>query len=253
MSDLEVTVDGQVLVVAIARPAQRNAVNKAVAEGIAEAMDRLDGDDGLRAAVLTGAGGYFSAGMDLKAFATGERPHVPGRGFGGLVERPPRKPLIAAVEGFAIGGGMELALACDLIVAARGARFGLPEVRRGLVPAAGGLLRLPALVPRGAALELVLTGEPMTSERAYELGLVTRLSEPGEALGDALVLAAAITQNAPLATAAAKAIVQQAPGWPADEAWSRQRAIADPVIASEDAREGAQAFRDKRAPQWRGC
>jgi enoyl-CoA hydratase len=216
-------------------------------------MDRLDREDRLRVAVLTGVGGYFSAGMDLKAFATGERPHVPGRGFGGLVERPPRKPLIAAVEGFAIGGGMELALSCDVIVAARGALFGLPEVKRGLVPAAGGLLRLPTRVPRGAALELVLTGEPMASERAYELGLVTRLSEPGEALDDALVLAAVIAQNAPLATAATKAILEQAPGWAADEAWLRQRTIADPVIASEDAQEGACAFREKRTPQWRGC
>jgi len=248
--DLETAVDGAVLVITIARPAQRNAVNRAVAGGIAEAVDRLDGDDDLRAGVLTGAGGYFSAGMDLKAFATGERPHVPGRGFGGLVERPPRKPLVAAVEGFALAGGMELALACDLIVAARGARFGLPEVTRGLVPAAGGLLRLPARVPRGAALELVLTGAPMSSERAYELGLVTRLAEPGAALEEALALAAAIAANAPLATVAAKSILDQAQGWPADEAWPRQRAIADPVIGSEDAREGALAFAQKRPPRW---
>ncbi len=239
MPDLQTAVHGAVLVITIARPGQRNAVNRAVADGIAAAVDRLDGDDDLRAGVLTGAGGYFCAGMDLKAFATGERPHVPGRGFGGLVERPPRKPLVAAVEGFALAGGMELALACDLIVAALGARFGLPEVTRGLVPAAGGLLRLPARLPRGAALELVLTGEPMCSERAFELGLVTRLAQPGAALDEALALAAAIAANAPLATVAAKAILDQAPGWPADEAWARQRAIADPVIDSDDAKEGA--------------
>jgi enoyl-CoA hydratase len=252
MPDLDTAVHGAVLVITIARPGQRNAVNRAVADGIAAAVDRLDGDDDLRAGVLTGAGGYFCAGMDLKAFAGGERPHVPGRGFGGLVERPPRKPLVAAVEGFALAGGMELALACDLIVAARGARFGLPEVRRGLVPAAGGLLRLPARVPRGAALELVLTGEPVSSERAYELGLVTRLAEPGAALDDALALAAAIAANAPLATVAAKAILDRAPSWPADEAWARQRAIADPVIGSDDAREGARAFAQKRPAQWHG-
>jgi len=252
MPDLETAVHGAVLVITIARPGQRNAVNRAVADGIAAAVDHLDGDDDLRAGVLTGAGGYFCAGMDLKAFATGERPHVPGRGFAGLVERPPRKPLVAAVEGFALAGGMELALACDLVVAARGARFGLPEVTRGLVPAAGGLLRLPARVPRGAALELVLTGAPVSSERAYELGLVTRLTEPGTALDEALALAATIAANAPLATVAAKAILDQAPGWPADEAWARQRAIADPVIGSDDAGEGARAFAQKRPARWQG-
>jgi enoyl-CoA hydratase len=252
MPDLETAVHGAVLVITIARPGQRNAVNRAVADGIAAAVDRLDGDDDLRAGVLTGAGGYFCAGMDLKAFATGERPHVPGRGFAGLVERPPRKPLVAAVEGFALAGGMELALACDLVVAARGARFGLPEVTRGLVPAAGGLLRLPARVPRGAALELVLTGAPVSSERAYELGLVTRLAEPGAALDEALALAAAIAANAPLATVAAKAILDQAAGWPAEEAWDRQRAIADPVIGSDDAKEGALAFAQKRPARWQG-
>jgi enoyl-CoA hydratase len=250
MPELETAVHGRVLVITIARPGQRNAVNRAVADGIAAAVDRLDADGDLRSGVLTGAGGYFSAGMDLKAFAAGERPHVPGRGFGGLVEHPPRKPLVAAVEGFALAGGMELALACDLVVAARGARFGLPEVRRGLVPAAGGLLRLPALVPRGAAAELVLTGEPVSSERAYELGLVTRLAAPGAALEEALGLAAAIAENAPLATVAAKAILDQAPGWPADEAWARQRAIADPVIGSHDAGEGARAFAQKRPARW---
>jgi len=252
MPDLETAVHGAVLVITIARPGQRNAVNRAVADGIAAAVDRLDGDDDLRAGVLTGAGGYFCAGMDLKAFATGERPHVPGRGFAGLVERPPRKPLVAAVEGFALAGGMELALACDLVVAARGASFGLPEVTRGLVPAAGGLLRLPARIPRGAALELVLTGEPVSSERAHQLGLVTRLTQPGAARDEALALAAAIAANAPLATVAAKAILDQAPGWPADEAWARQRAIADPVLGSDDAKEGARAFAQKRPARWHG-
>lgn len=252
MSDVLTTVEDGVLVITIDRPAQRNAVNRGVAEAIAAAMDRLDGDPAISAAVLTGAGGFFCAGMDLKAFAGGERPHVPGRGFGGLVESPPRKPLIAAVEGYALAGGMELALAADIIVASREARFGLPEVKRGLVPAAGGLLRLPALIPRGAALELVLTGEFLEAPRAYELGLVTRLTEPGAALDAAVAIATAIAANAPLATAAAKAIMQQAPSWPADEAWARQRAIADPVIGSDDAKEGARAFAEKRAPEWQG-
>ena len=252
MPELVTSLVGEVLVVTITRPEKRNAVNRDVAQGIADAMELLDDDGDVRAAVLTGAGGHFSAGMDLRAFATGERPHVEGRGFGGLVERPPRKPLIAAVEGYALAGGLELALACDLIVAARDARFGLPEVRRGLVPAAGGLLRLPALIPRGAALELVLTGEPISGERAFELGLVTRMTEPGGALGAAIELATAIAAGAPLATAAAKRIMLESPGWPPAEAWARQREIADPVIGSQDAREGARAFAEKRAPSWQG-
>ncbi len=245
-------VDGGVLVVTIARPRQRNAVDRAVAEGIAQAMERLDEDDALRVGVLTGAGGCFSAGMDLKAFATGERPHVAGRGFGGLVERPPRKPLVAAVEGFALAGGMELALACDIVVAARDARFGVPEVQRGLVPAAGALLRLPAMIGRSAALELVLTGEPIDAERASDLGLVARVAEPGQALPTALALARRIAANAPLATLAAKRVVDEAPTWSGPDRWALQRRVVEPVLASRDAREGARAFAERRAPIWSG-
>ena len=253
MSELQTRVAGGVLVITIARPQRRNAVDRAVAQGIAAAVDRLDADPALSAGILTGEGGHFCAGMDLKAFAaSGERPHVEGRGFAGLVERPPVKPLIAAVEGYALAGGMELALACDVIVAARDASFGLPEVRRGLVPAAGGLLRLAALIPRGAATEMALTGDPMPAARAFELGLVTRLTEPGCALDAALELATGIAAGAPLATLAATRILRESPGWPADEAWARQRAIADPVIGSQDAAEGARAFADKRAPRWQG-
>src|ERR687888_854836 len=175
MSEVHTEADGEVLVVKIDRPEARNAVNLAVAEGIAAALERLDGDDALRVGILTGAGGTFCAGMDLKAFVAGERPYVAGRGFAGIVQGPPRKPLIAAVEGWAVAGGFEIALACDLIVAARDARFGIPEVKRGLVAAGGALLRL----PRRVALELGLTGEPIGAERAYELGLVCRVVEPG--------------------------------------------------------------------------
>ena len=251
--ELRTTEADGVLVITIDRPQRRNAIDRAVAEAIAAAADRLDDEPGLRAGILTGAGGHFCAGMDLKAFAdTGERPHVAGRGFGGLVERPPSKPLIAAVEGFALAGGMELALACDVIVAARDARFGLPEVRRGLVPAAGGLLRLPALIPRGAAFELALAGEPLPAQRAFELGLVTRLTDPGRALEQALELAAAIAAGAPLATLAATRILRESPAWPPADAWKRQAAIADPVIRSRDAAEGARAFADKRSPCWQG-
>jgi enoyl-CoA hydratase len=240
-----------VLVITIDRPQARNAIDRAVAEGIAAALDRLDGDDALALGVITGAGGYFSAGMDLKAFAAGQPSHAGGRGFAGIVERPPATPLIAAVEGFAVAGGFEIALACDLIVAARGARLGIPEVKRSLVASGGALLRLPRRIPYHVAMELALTGDPISAERGHELGLVNRLAEPGGALAAALELAAAITPNGPLALAATKRILVEAPGWPEDAAWERQRAIAGPVFASDDAREGAVAFAEKRPPVWR--
>ena len=243
--------DGEVLLVTIDRPEARNAVNLAVAEGIAAALDRLDGEDGLRAGVLTGDGGTFCAGMDLKAFVAGERSYVEGRGFAGIVQGPPRKPLIAAVEGWALAGGFEVALACDLIVAARDARFGLPEVKRSLVAAAGGLIRLPRRIPYHLAMELILTGDPIGAERAAGIGIVNRLAEPGEALAAAHELALAIARNGPLALAASKRIVASAQDWTESEAWERQREIAEPVFASEDAREGATAFAEKREPVWR--
>lgn len=244
--------DGGVLLVTIDRPQARNAVNTGVAEGIAAAMEELDGDAGLAVGVLTGAGGYFCAGMDLKAFAAGERPWVEGRGFAGIVERPPVKPLIAAVEGFALAGGLELALSCDLIVSARGARFGIPEVKRGLAAAGGGLLRLPARIPRAIAMELALTGDPIDAERAAAIGLVNVLAEPGSAVEEALLLAARVAPNAPLAVAASKRVVDESPGWAADELWTRQAEILDPVQGSRDALEGATAFAEKREPKWEG-
>jgi enoyl-CoA hydratase len=248
MSAVRVEADGDVLVVTIDRPEARNAVNLAVAEGIAAALDRLDGDDALRVGVLTGAGGTFCAGMDLKAFVAGERPHVEGRGFAGIVQRPPRKPLIAAVEGWALAGGFEVALSCDLIVAARDARLGVPEVKRGLVAAGGALIRLPRRISYHVAMELALTGDPIGAERAYELGIVSRLAAPGAALADARALAAVIAANGPLAVDATKRVVV------ADEsgAWERQAEIVGPVFASEDAREGSVAFAEKRPPVWRG-
>jgi enoyl-CoA hydratase len=245
---VRVEADGDVLVVTIDRPEARNAVNLAVAEGIAAALDRLDGDDALRVGVLTGGGGTFCAGMDLKAFVAGERPHVEGRGFAGIVQRPPRKPLIAAVEGWALAGGFEVALSCDLIVAARDARLGVPEVKRGLVAAGGALIRLPRRISYHVAMELALTGDPIGAERAYELGIVSRLAAPGAALADARALAAVIAANGPLAVDATKRVVV------ADEsgAWERQAEIVGPVFASEDAREGSVAFAEKRPPVWRG-
>jgi enoyl-CoA hydratase len=190
--------------------------------------------------------------MDLKAFVAGESPYYGDRGFAGIVQRPPRKPLIAAVEGFAVAGGCEIALACDLIVAARGARFGVPEVKRSLVAAGGALLRLPRRLPSGVAMELALTGDPIDAERAHELGLVNLLADPGEALESALELAGRIAANGPLALMATKQILTEAPTWPEEEFWSRQGEISGPVFASEDAREGAVAFAEKRDPVWKG-
>jgi enoyl-CoA hydratase len=241
-----------VLVITLNRPEARNAVNLALAEGIAAGLDELDADDGLSVGVITGAGGYFSAGMDLKAFVTGERPWVGDRGFAGIVQRASRKPLIAAVEGFAVAGGFEVALACDLIVAAQGAKFGIPEVRRSLVAAGGALLRLPLRMPYGTAMELALTGDTITAERAAELGVVNRLTDVGGALDGALELAAAISKNAPLALIASKEVLQKQRDWDADEFWAKQGEITGPVFTSEDAQEGAKAFAEKRDPVWKG-
>jgi enoyl-CoA hydratase len=219
---------------------------------VAAALDELDGDDGLSVGVLTGAGGFFCAGMDLGAFVKGESPHVGDRGFAGITRRSARKPLIAAIEGFAVAGGMEIALACDLIVAARGARMGIPEAKRSLVAAGGALLRLPRRMPYHVVMELALTGDPLPAERFHELGLVNRLVEPGGAVHEALALAAALAKNGPLALAASKRILQEQFDWTSDSMWERQGEIAGPVMTSEDAREGASAFKEKRAPVWRG-
>ena len=243
---------GRVLLITLNRPDARNSVDAELAQGIAAALDELDGDAELQAGVLTGAGKGFCAGMDLKAFVRGESPYVEGRGFAGIVQRAADKPLIAAIEGFAVAGGLEVALSCDLIVAGRNAKLGIPEVKRSLVAAAGALLRLPQRIPYHVAMELALTGDPISAERAYELGLVNRVADDGGAVDAALELAEAIASNAPLALAASKRIVQEAPGWPPDEAWERQGAISGPVFVSEDAREGATAFAEKREPVWQG-
>jgi enoyl-CoA hydratase len=243
---------GRILIITLNRPDQRNAVNAAVAQGVAAALDELDGDAALSLGVLTGAGKGFCSGMDLKAFRAGERPHVPGRGFAGIVERATAKPLLAAIEGFAVAGGLEVALACDLIVAAKGARLGIPEVKRSLVAAGGALLRLPRRMPGNVAMELALTGDPIDAERAYDLGLVNRLTEPGQALGTALELAETIAANGPLALAATKRVMTESADWPDSEFFDRQREIIEPVFGSEDAREGATAFAERRDPVWKG-
>ena len=243
---------GRILIITLNRPDQRNAVNAAVAQGVAAALDDLDGDAELSLGVLTGAGKGFCSGMDLKAFRAGERPHVPGRGFAGIVERAADKPLIAAIEGFAVAGGLEVALACDLIVAAKGARLGIPEVKRSLVAAGGALLRLPRTMPRNVAMELALTGDLIEAERAHELGLVNRLADPGQALDTALQLAETIAANGPLALAATKRIMVESADWPDAEYFDLQREIIEPVFNSEDAREGATAFAERRDPVWKG-
>ncbi|MFC7447218.1 crotonase/enoyl-CoA hydratase family protein [Rhodococcus daqingensis] len=241
---------GRVLVVTLNRPQARNAVDGAVAAAIAAAMELLDSDPELSVGVLTGAGGYFCAGMDLKAFLRGESPRVAGRGFAGLVEAPPAKPLIAAVDGPALAGGFEIVLAADLVVAAPTATFGLPEVRRGLVAAAGGLTRLPTRLPRAVALEMILTGGSMTAQQLHPHGLVNRLAPEGEVLAAALELAAEIAANGPLAVRASKKVVDESPGWAPDETFERTRKIVMPVFDSNDAREGAAAFTERRTPVW---
>ena len=253
MSDAILTEDRDgILVITINRPDARNSVNGDVANGMAAALDRLDLESDLRVGIVTGAGGYFSAGMDLKAFMQGQSPYAGDRGFAGITIRSSRKPLIAAVEGFALAGGFEIALSCDLIVASREARFGIPEVRRSLVAAGGALLRLPKRIPYHLAMELALTGEPISAERAAEIGVVNRLAEPGAALDTALELANQIMKNAPLALSASKEILQKAMEWTEEEGWAKQGEISGPVFTSEDAREGATAFAEKREPVWRG-
>lgn len=242
----------RVLLVTLNRPDQRNAVNAALAAGVAAALDELDADPDLTLGVLTGAGPGFCAGMDLKAFVAGESPYVEGRGFAGITQRASDKPLIAAIEGFAVAGGLEVALSCDLIVAARGAKLGIPEVKRSLAAAAGALIRLPKRIPYHLAMELALTGDPIPAERAAEVGLVNRLADPGGAVEEALALAERITPNGPLAIAASKKVLASTLDWTEAEAWEKQGAIVGPVMVSRDAQEGAKAFAEKREPVWEG-
>jgi enoyl-CoA hydratase len=253
MSDhVRTMVTDGIIIITLNRPEVRNAIDFATATAIAKSIDILDNDPTIAAGILTGAGGTFCAGMDLKAFLLGERPIVAGRGFAGIVERPPTKPIIAAVEGHAIAGGFEIALACDIIVAAENAQFGLPEVQRGLVAAGGGLLRLPSRVPYHLAMEWVLTGEPISAAAARSAGLVNRIADPGGALAAAHHVARKIAGNAPLAVVASKSIINQSREWAPREAFERQRQISSPVQASHDAREGAAAFKERRKPKWEG-
>jgi enoyl-CoA hydratase/carnithine racemase len=243
---------GNVLLITLNRPQVRNAVNAALAEGVAGALEELDAEESLSVGVLTGAGGFFCAGMDLGAFVKGESPWFGDRGFAGIAQRASRKPLIAAIEGFAVAGGMEIALACDLIVAAKGAKLGIPEATRSLVAAGGALLRLPRRMPYHMVMELALTGDTLPAERFHDFGVVNRLAEPGAAVEEAMELAARLAKNGPLALVASKRILQEQFDWSSAEMWEKQGAISGPVFASEDAKEGANAFKEKRDPVWRG-
>jgi enoyl-CoA hydratase len=251
-NEVLVDVADGIMTVTLNRPEAKNAANKALADGVAAAMDELDSNDEIRVAVITGAGGTFCSGMDLKAFVTGELPIVEGRGFAGLTECSPSKPLIAAIEGYALAGGMELAISCDLIVTADNAKFGIPEVKRGLAAAAGGLMKLPRQIPSRLAMELALTGDFITAQRAFEIGLVNEVVPAGTALDAAKTLAARIVANGPLAVAASKQVVLQSGDWSDEERWKKQQEIVSPVFMSADAIEGSTAFAEKRAPNWTG-
>ena len=253
MSDVVVTeVNEGVMTITLNRPEAKNAVNLAMAEGIAAAIDELDSNHDIRVAILTGSNNTFCSGMDLKAFVSGEVPFIPGRGFGGLTEAPPAKPLIAAIEGYALAGGCELAMVCDLVVAAETARFGIPEVKRGLAAAAGGLMRFPRQLPYRVAMELALTGDFMAADRARDLGFINQTVPEGQALEAAHALAAKIAGNGPLAVKLSKQVVREQQDWATGEMFAKQQEILQPVFSSEDAIEGATAFAEKRAPNWKG-
>ncbi|MCQ4323120.1 crotonase/enoyl-CoA hydratase family protein [Stutzerimonas stutzeri] len=251
MSVIELNVKDGVAVITLNRPEAKNAVNQALAETMANILDEIESRDDVRVVVLTGAGGSFCAGMDLKAFVAGEKVVTDDKGFAGFVRANVSKPVIAAVEGYALAGGCELALSCDLIVAASNAKFGLPEVKRGLVAGAGGLLRLPRQLPYRVAMELALTGDMADAQRMYDLGLINRLVNQGEAMAGALELARTIADNAPLSLQVTKTVIAQQQDWSLDEMFDRQAELIGPVMMSEDAIEGSRAFAEKRAPVWK--
>jgi enoyl-CoA hydratase len=244
-------VRGAVLVITLNRPHVRNAFDRRQSEQLGAAIEMLERDEALRVAVLTGAGNTFSAGTDLKAYAAGERMYVEPHGTYGVLDDPPHKPLIAAVEGYAVGGGCELALACDLVVAAETATFGLPEVRWGRLAGAGGVVRLPRQIPYHHAMELVLTGAMIDAERADRLGLVNRLVPEGQALEIAIGLAEEIARNPPLAVRAAKEAVRESAEQSFERAWARQLELLETVMSSDESREGMSAFAEHRMPAWR--
>jgi enoyl-CoA hydratase len=241
-----------VLILTLNRPRAKNAFNDALSRALSDALDRFEQDPELRIGILTGAGGSFSAGMDLKALLAGEQSSTKERGGFGIMKRPPDKPLIAAIEGHAVAGGLELALCCDLIVAAQDSKLGLPEVKRGLVAVGGALFRLPKRIPYHIVMELALTGDSHPAERFRELGLVNRVVPSGQALEAAVAWANMIAQNAPLSLAATKQILVKSWEWTEEAAWPEHRKLANKALRSKDATEGSRAFAEKRPPVWRG-
>jgi enoyl-CoA hydratase len=239
---------GRVLLITLNRPEAMNAINGALSAGLWAAIERLNDDPGLTAGVLTGAGRGFCSGMDLKAFSRGED-IGPMMTF---IQNGSTKPLIGAIEGFALAGGLELALTCDLLVASAGAKLGIPEVKVGLFAAGGGLLRLPSRVGYGKAMEMAITGDPITAEEGAEFGLIARVAEPGSAVDAAMELAERVAQNAPLAVAASKQLIKATQGATEAEFWKLQQSHQGIVFTSSDAREGPKAFAEKRSPEWTG-
>jgi len=244
---IKTEVQDKVLIITLNRPEAMNAINQALAELIAQSLNQLDNDVNLSVGVLTGEGKGFCAGMDLK-----ELPLIGDRGFGGMTGQACKKPLICAIEGFALAGGLELALASDLIVASKGTKLGIPEVGVGLFANAGAMMRLPRMLPYGRAMKMALTGEPILAEEAFEHGLVAELCERGEALATAIELANKIARNAPLALMASKQLIREMQGRTEAEYWSYQTTLVDAVFNSADGKEGAIAFAEKRAPNWTG-
>ena len=239
---------GRVLLITLNRPEAMNAINTDLAQGLLAAIKELDSNDGLTAAVLTGNGRGFCSGMDLKAFAAGGPP----QGFDQFLEIGSEKPLIAAIEGFALAGGLEVALTCDLLVAAEDAKIGIREVKVGLFAAGGALLRLPRRVPYSVAMEMALTGQPITADQAKSHGLVSRVTEKGGTVEAAMELAESIAENAPLAVAASKALIQAQQGITEEEFWELQKPHMRKVFTSNDAKEGPASFAEKRSPNWSG-
>lgn len=247
---VQVTSSRGVRVITITRSQKRNAIDRPTAHALAAAFDSFDADESSSVAVLTGSGGCFSAGADLVSVARGDVPVLEGRGFAGITRKPPSKPVIAAVEGYAYAGGFELALACDLIVASTTASFALPEARRGLVAAGGGLLRLPDRVPYHIAMELALLGEPISAARLADFGLVNRLTDPGDALEVALELARKIQLSGPVATRTAKRIISESRYAATETRFAEQEKIVAPLRTGPEAREGALSFVERRDPAW---